>query len=124
MRWLVDGMNVIGSRPDGWWKDRHGAMMGLVQQLERFCEHNGEQVTVVFERAPRPAISSEVIEIAFAPRARRNAADEEIVRLVNRDRSPSDICVVTSDQGLAEQVRRAGAAVQSAGNYRRLIQSP
>ena len=26
MRWLVDGMNVIGSRPDGWWKDRDSAM--------------------------------------------------------------------------------------------------
>ena len=34
MRWLVDGMNVIGSRPDGWWKDRHAAMAGLVESLE------------------------------------------------------------------------------------------
>ena len=29
-RWIVDGMNVIGSRPTGWWRDRPGAMRGLV----------------------------------------------------------------------------------------------
>ena len=36
MRWLIDGMNVIGTRPDAWWKDRHGAMVRLVDQLERW----------------------------------------------------------------------------------------
>ncbi|MBV9088657.1 MAG: RNA-binding protein, partial [Mycobacteriaceae bacterium] len=25
MRWIVDGMNVIGTRPDGWWKHRRRA---------------------------------------------------------------------------------------------------
>ena len=33
VRWIVDGMNVIGSRPDGWWKDRSGAMVALVERL-------------------------------------------------------------------------------------------
>ena len=35
VRWLVDGMNVIGTRPDAWWKDRHAAMVRLVDLLER-----------------------------------------------------------------------------------------
>src|ERR1700756_5411888 len=30
VRWFVDGMNVIGTRPDAWWKDRHAAMVRLV----------------------------------------------------------------------------------------------
>ena len=25
MRWVVDGNNVFGSRPDGWWNDRTAA---------------------------------------------------------------------------------------------------
>ena len=29
-RWVVDASNVIGSRPDGWWRDRHAAMVRLV----------------------------------------------------------------------------------------------
>ncbi|HEY1457453.1 MAG TPA: NYN domain-containing protein [Solirubrobacteraceae bacterium] len=123
MRWLVDGMNVIGSRPDGWWKDRHAAMVSLVESLERWSEHSGEQVTVVFERAPRPAISSEVIEIAYAPRARRDSADDEIVRRVGLDPRPDELRVVSSDHGLAKQVLAAGAAMETAGRYRRLIES-
>src|SRR5437660_1180627 len=52
MRWIVDAMNVIGTRPDGWWKDRHAAMARLVDQLERWTAATGDDVTVVFERAP------------------------------------------------------------------------
>jgi hypothetical protein len=32
-RWLVDGMNVIGARPDGWWRDRPGAQRRLAEKL-------------------------------------------------------------------------------------------
>ena len=31
---FVDAMNVIGSRPDGWWKDRAGAMRRLVDEQQ------------------------------------------------------------------------------------------
>ena len=80
MRWLVDGMNVIGTRPDAWWKDRDAAMLRLVDMLERWAASDGEDVTVVFERPPSPPIRSTVIDVAHAPRPKRNAADEEIVR--------------------------------------------
>jgi hypothetical protein len=36
-RLIVDGMNVIGSRPDGWWRDREGAIRSLVGRLERYA---------------------------------------------------------------------------------------
>ena len=70
MRWLVDAMNVIGTRPDGWWKDRHAAMVRLVDQLERWVAASGEDVTVVLERPPSPPISSPMVGIAHAPKAR------------------------------------------------------
>ena len=57
MRWIVDGMNVIGSRPDGWWRDRHAAMVHLVDRLERWAAADGEDVVVVFEQPPRPPIA-------------------------------------------------------------------
>ena len=44
MRWLVDGMNVIGTRPDNWWRDRDAAMLRLVDQLERWAAAEGEDV--------------------------------------------------------------------------------
>src|SRR6188472_4535580 len=58
MRWIVDGMNVIATWPDGWWKDRHGVMVRLVDKLERSVVSSGDDVTVVFERRPSPPIAS------------------------------------------------------------------
>lgn len=120
MRWIVDGMNVIGSRPDGWWRDRHGAMVTLVERLEAW-RPPGDDVTVVFERPPKPPIESTVVTVAYAPRAAANSADDEIVRLIRTDDQPSDICVATSDRTLAERVRAAGASVVPAERLRGLI---
>lgn len=114
-------MNVIGSRPDGWWKDRNGAMVTLVERLDRWASGQGETVTVVFERPPSTAITSSVVEIAHAPRAAANSADDEIVRLVASDAAPHDIRVVTSDRALTERVRSLGASVHPSESFRDLI---
>jgi predicted RNA-binding protein with PIN domain len=118
MRWVIDGMNVIGSRPDAWWRDRHAAMVRLVRMLEQWAAANGEDVTVVFEKPPSPPISSTVIEVAHAPRPRRDSADDEIVRRLGADAEPATVRVVTSDRWLADRVRAAGATVAPADAFR------
>ncbi|GFG85012.1 NYN domain-containing protein [Mycolicibacter algericus] len=122
MRWIVDAMNVIGSRPDGWWKDRGAAMVRLTRQLEQWATAENQRVTVVFEKPPSPPISSEVVGIAAAPRAGADSADDEIVRLVRADDCPHDIIVVTSDLGLAQRVTEAGAASLPASRFRDLLE--
>jgi predicted RNA-binding protein with PIN domain len=124
VRWIVDGMNVIGSRPDGWWKDRHRAMVALVDRLDRWASiqgAEGSEVTVVFERPPSRAIGSSVVRVAHAPRAAANSADDEIVRLVGADGRPKEIRVVTSDRALTDRVRTMGASVYPAETFRDLI---
>ncbi len=123
MRWIVDGMNVIGTRPDGWWKDRHGAMVRLVDLLERFAAATGAEVTVVFERPPSPPIRSPVVEVAHAPRPGPNSADAEIVRRLRADPDPAGIRVVTSDRALADQARFLDALVEPAEAFRRELES-
>ena len=118
MRWLVDGMNVIGTRPDAWWKDRDAAMLRLVDLLERWAAADGEEVTVVFERPPRPPIRSTVIEVRHAPKPKANAADDEIMRLLGQDPTPAAIRVVTSDRWLADRAYAAGATVEGAQSFR------
>jgi predicted RNA-binding protein with PIN domain len=122
MRWIVDAMNVIGTRPDGWWKDRHGAMVRLVDQLERWVASTGDDVTVVFERRPSPPISSPIVKVAYAPRPGPNAADKEIVRLLHEEPDPEGVRVVTSDHALADQVRFLNATVEPAEAFRRQVE--
>ncbi len=131
-RWIVDGMNVIGSRPTGWWRDRPGAMRTLVEELESFGERSGDDVTVVFDGKPFELESGRV-EVMFASRRGPNAADDDIAALVENDArghrplagrndpEPGELSVVTSDGDLARRVRAAGAAVVGAGEFRRRL---
>jgi predicted RNA-binding protein with PIN domain len=123
MRWLVDGMNVIGTRPDRWWKDRDAAMLRLVDLLERWAAAENEDVTVVFERKPSPPIRSGVIEIAHAPKPGRDAADHEIIRRLELDPNPGVVRVATSDRWLAERASALGAAVVGADTFRTRLDS-
>jgi uncharacterized protein YaiI (UPF0178 family) len=111
-RWLVDGMNVIGSRPTGWWRDRPRAMRELVEELDRL----GEPVTVVFDGRPFELPGTGRVEVLFASRHGRDAADDDIAALAAGSAEP--LRVVTSDGGLAERVRRHGAEVVGAKAFR------
>jgi predicted RNA-binding protein with PIN domain len=119
-RLIVDGMNVIGSRPTGWWRDRPGAMRGLVAELGEFAAREGHEVTVVFDGRPFE-LDGDGVEVVFATRRGPNAADDDIAALVGQDDSPSQLTVVTSDGDLARRVRAAGAAVVGAGEFRRRL---
>jgi predicted RNA-binding protein with PIN domain len=123
MRWFVDGMNVIGTRPDHWWKDRDAAMLRLVDLLERWAAAEGDSVTVVFERPPRPPIRSTVVDVRHAPRPKRDAADDEIVRLLEAEADPGAVRVVTSDRWLADRAWALGATVVGAESFRTRIES-
>jgi predicted RNA-binding protein with PIN domain len=113
-RWIVDGMNVIGSRPTGWWHDRPGAMQQLVHELQAL----DEPVTVIFDGRPFDVQDAEDIDVRFASRRGRNAADDDIADLVAESAAPEELCVVTSDRELAGRVRERGAAVMGAKEFR------
>ncbi len=114
-------MNVVGSRPDGWWRNRRSAMSTLIEHLERWASTEGEDVTVVFEHPLSPPLESSVITIAHAPRAAANSADDHIVTLVGSAENPQDVRVATSDRALSERVGALGATVYPAQRLRDLI---
>jgi predicted RNA-binding protein with PIN domain len=117
-RLIVDGNNVIGSRPDGWWRGRPGASRRLVASLQALARRTGDRVSVVLDGSSLPDLPEGVhdgVLVAYATRAGRDAADDRIAEEVERDRDPASLVVVTSDRGLAERVRAAGATVEGAG---------
>jgi predicted RNA-binding protein with PIN domain len=120
-RWLVDGMNLIGSRPDRWWNDPDRAVRRLIEALDRYATATGEAVTVVFDRQPPdvPPGQHGAVVVAFASRRGRDAADHEIVRMLAEDPAPGAVRVVTSDRRLVERARQLGAQVISSGSFRR-----
>ena len=113
-------MNVIGSRPDGWWRDLDGAVIRLARCLATWQAARAVEVTVVFDGRPPPGLDDVdlgELHVVFAGTGR--SADDEIVRRVGIDPVPGSIQVVTSDRALADRVRAAGAGeVIGAGRFR------
>ncbi len=128
VHFVVDGMNVIGSRPDGWWRDRPGARRALVGELVGLVTA-GHHVVVVFDGRPGPdeaqrAAGFGVIAL-FAPGG-PNAADDVVVEVtpVLLDDAGADLVVVTSDRLLAQRVHALGAAVEGAGTFLARLAAP
>ena len=116
VHWFVDASNVIGSRPDGWWRDRPGATRRLIAAVTAWAEANDARVTVVLDAGPAELARTEGgVDVVIAQRRGRDAADDEIARLVT---GLTDARVVTSDATLAARVRATGAQVEGAGSFR------
>jgi predicted RNA-binding protein with PIN domain len=122
-RWLVDGMNLIGSRPDRWWNDPDRAVRRLIDELDRYATATGEEVTVVFDRRPPDLQGGQhgAVTVVFASRRGRNAADDEIVIMLADRPGPDPPRVVTSDRRLVERVTELGAGVVSTSAFRRRL---
>ena len=112
---VVDAMNVIGSRPDGWWRDRDGALRKLVQRLQRLAASQGLTITVVADGRPLgelPEGQHDGVEVLYAARAGANAADDGIVEYVRSHADAGSLEVITSDRELVSRVTALGARVR------------
>lgn len=122
MRWLIDGNNVYGSRPDGWWNDRDAAARRFAQRVAEWCRTHGDDVVLVFD----PPVSAATFDLAGgnltieqATGRGRDAADDHIVAMSADDPS-GETTVVTSDRGLRARLPD-GIATMGAGRFRELI---
>jgi hypothetical protein len=135
---IVDGANVVGSRPDGWWRDREGAARRLAGRLaaaltvdslglaEAFG-HPGADVRVhlVLEGA-----AARVENLPTHPRltvVRAQADGDSTIAALTADLATdgsSPIVVVTADRALRERVRDAGATTVGPGTLLNALPPP
>jgi predicted RNA-binding protein with PIN domain len=103
---VVDGANVVGSRPDGWWKDRAGAARRLHERLV-VADLSFDEVVLVLEGAAKggvPAGRDGHLRTVHA----KGSGDDEIV---TRSHRPDDtVVVVTADRMLQSRVAAVGAS--------------
>jgi len=123
MSYLIDGNNVMGQRV-GWHKDRRRARRELLDDLARFALTKKVRVAVVFDGAPEEhfadGASYRGVRVYYASRG--SDADERIKTLVESSPERRTLLVVTSDRALGEYVRRCGAQVVRAGEFRRRME--
>ena len=116
-RVFVDGNNVMGSRPDGWWRDRAGAARRLVAEIIPLALGHGGVWTIVFDRKepPRMPPSPECIIVVHTGHGRRDGADDRIVELVHERSDRASSLVYTSDAKLRIRVKALGTQVMGSG---------
>jgi predicted RNA-binding protein with PIN domain len=109
---VVDGANVVGSRPDGWWKDRAGAARRLHERLV-VADLSYDDVVLVLEGAARggaPVGRDGHLATVHA----RESGDDEIVAQASAAAVRGDaVTVVTADRMLQSRVSAAGATSMS-----------
>jgi hypothetical protein len=105
---IVDGANVVGSRPDGWWRDRAGAALRLAERLAAGVPLPGAIVLVLEGAARRGVPAGGFGDISVVHAA--GSGDDAIVDLV-RTSSGGPVTVVTADRGLRDRVTALGASV-------------
>ncbi|WP_328917215.1 MULTISPECIES: NTP pyrophosphohydrolase [unclassified Streptomyces] len=120
---VVDGANVVGSVPDGWWRDRRGAAERLRDALVPLAAAGlpadsgapgwavgaALDVVLVVEGAARGVAAVPEVAVESAP----GSGDDLIAELAARSRTdaPDRPClVVTADRGLRARVTAAGAS--------------
>jgi len=111
---LVDAANVIGSRPDGWWRDRGGAARGLLERIRaavRAGRLTGPVVVVLEGKARHGAEPGEDdgVTVVHAP----GSGDDRLVSAIAD--ADDEVTLVTADRGLRQRAAALGATVASPG---------
>ncbi|MTD53526.1 NUDIX hydrolase [Amycolatopsis pithecellobii] len=116
---VVDGANVVGSRPDGWWRDRLGAARRLRDQLALLAGRQfmldgagwswWPKITLVVEGRARHTEPVDNVDVISATRD-GDSTIVDTVRTLRAERPDDRVTVVTADRELRKRIEAEGAA--------------
>ena len=105
---VVDGANVVGSRPDGWWKDRAGAARRLHEAL-LVADTPYDEVVLVLEGAAKGGVRAGADGHVRVVHAKGSGDDTIVAETVAAVGRGERVSVVTADRFLQSRVQGAGA---------------
>ena len=109
---LVDGANVVGSRPNGWWRDRPGAARTLVDRLRRaVADGSITDVIIVLEGQARQGVAAghhDGVSVVHAP---GHGDDTLVATAATAAASGTPVVLVSADRELGARARAVGADV-------------
>lgn len=111
---VVDGANVVGSRPDGWWKDRPGAARRLHERL-LVADTSYDDIVLVLEGAARGGVQAGRDGHVLTVHAPRDGDATIVERAKEAAARGSEVTVVTADRFLRSRVEGAGARAMGPG---------
>jgi hypothetical protein len=111
---VVDGANVVGSRPDGWWKDRSGAAARLHGRLVA-SPGLASRVVLVLEGRARGGVAEGRTGPVEVVHAGGEGDDTIVAEVAGAAAAGRVVAVVTADRGLAARVEDLGATVRRPG---------
>jgi predicted RNA-binding protein with PIN domain len=116
--YIIDGNNLIGHTPAISYHDPL-ARQKLLDRLIPFLESKRRKATVIFDGPSSPLRKSSWIQLVFA--GYHQKADDRIRHLVEKSRSPKELCVVSSDNPVYSYARTCGAQALKCHEFNRLL---
>jgi hypothetical protein len=109
---VVDGANVVGSRPDGWWKDRAGAARRLHERLLT-ADLAYDELVLVLEGAAKGGVRAGMDGHVRTVHARGSGDDEIVSQARVAQERGEAATVITADRMLQSRVAAVGATSMS-----------
>lgn len=109
---VVDGANVVGSVPDGWWHDRAGAAARLHAALAS-TQLPFDVVVLVLEGKARAGVSAGTLDGVTTVHAPASGDDEIVARCRDHTAASASVTVASADRGLLSRLAPLGVMALS-----------
>ncbi len=109
---VVDGANVVGSRPDGWWRDRAGAAARLHGRLA-VADTSYDEIVLVLEGQAKAGVPRGRDAHLQTVHAAKDGDATIVVEVGTARERGDDVVVITADRALGQRVEALGARIMS-----------
>ena len=103
--YLIDGYNLL-------YQTNYNVRDELVSAIDSFCRYHHRRAVIIFDGFSPIDLSTDIVQVYFDP-----DADARILEYIDREASPSDLVLITSDKELSFEARQKKVQVIRSENF-------